>query len=275
MNIDPEIVSGIIREVAEREVLPRFQRLAAHEITEKSAGDIVTIADERAEQALEEALLELLPGAGVVGEEAASRAPETMAVLSEDRPVWVIDPVDGTQNFADGKKCFAMIIALVQSGTTIAGWIHEPIKNTTVWAKIGEGAYESAHEGNRRLHLEGATQINEFNGSLSRKYRERVESMRQRPEMRDEVPKSIVRYRCVGAEYADMARGELQFARYGGRLKPWDHAAGVLIHTEAGGFNAFVENKLAYQPGPTLNNHTLLLTPNHEGWTQLCDLLED
>ena len=271
MNIDPEIVSGIIREVAEREVLPRFQRLAAHEITEKSAGDIVTIADERAEQALEEALLELLPGAGVVGEEEASRAPETMAALSEDRPVWVIDPVDGTQNFADGKKCFAMIVALVQSGTTIAGWIHEPIKNATVWAKIGEGAYE----GGRRLQLDEAIQINAFRGSLSRKYRERVEDMHRRPGMFDEVPKSIVRYRCVGAEYADLARGELHFARYGGRLKPWDHAAGVLIHSESGGFNAIVESELAYQPGPTLNQHTLLLAPERGSWSQLCDLLED
>jgi fructose-1,6-bisphosphatase/inositol monophosphatase family enzyme len=271
MNIDPEAVSKIIREVAEREVLPRFKRLAAHEISEKSAGDIVTIADERAEKALEQALLELLPGAGVVGEEASSLAPETMSALSEDRPVWVIDPVDGTQNFADGKNCFAMIVALVRSGTTLAGWIHEPIKNTTVWAKIGEGAYE----GDRRLHLEGATQISDFNGSLSRKYRERVESKRRRPGMVDEVPKSIVRYRCVGAEYADMARGEMQFARYSGRLKPWDHAAGVLIHAEAGGFSAFVESEAAYRPGPTLTQHTLLLTPEQSSWRQLCDLLED
>ena len=104
-------VGAIIREVAGQEVLPRFQNLNDVEIREKELGEIVTIADERAEAALDERLREIIPGSHVVGEEAAARDPSSMNVLEGSDPVWIIDPVDGTQNFADGNPCFAMIIA--------------------------------------------------------------------------------------------------------------------------------------------------------------------
>lgn len=268
---NPDRVREILQDVAESIVLPRFKRLAAHEIAEKSPGDIVTVADEEAEQALEQALLAELPGALVVGEEAASRNPRTMETLTGADPVWVIDPIDGTQNFADGKTCFAMIIALVRSGETLAGWIHLPIENATIWAIRGEGAYEA---GDRLLPAVPA-QFGLFSGSLTRRSRERFNSLRQRPENEAQIPEKIVRYRCVGAEYVELARGGLQFSRYGGRLKPWDHAAGVLIHSECGGYNAIVETEQPYRPSPTINRKILMMTPDRKTWLHLRDLFED
>ncbi len=271
MTPDPLRVSAIIRDVAESTVLPRFQKLAAHEISEKHSGDIVTIADKEAEHALSMALRDLLPGAAIVGEEGVAKNPDIMAVLSADAPVWIIDPVDGTQNFADGKPHFAMIVALVVGGKTIAGWIHEPIDNTTIWAIADEGA----HEGGYRLKPQAPNRTNKFVGSLSRHYRERLERARINQCENGELPAKIIRYRCVGAEYAAMARGTLQFARYGGRLKPWDHAAGVLIHAECGGFSAMVETGEPYVPGPTLKERTLLLTPGEGSWKFFRDILEN
>jgi fructose-1,6-bisphosphatase/inositol monophosphatase family enzyme len=268
---DPGAVSVIITEVAATEILPRFQRLGAHEISEKAQGELVTIADERAETALEKALLDLLPGAAVVGEEAAAGNPASMDALTRERPVWVIDPVDGTQNFADGRTRFAVIVALVAGGETLAGWIHEPIRETTVWAVKGEGVFE----GGERLRPKAPERISQFQGSLSRRYRERAEKRRLEPEWKGMLPRQIVRYRCVGAEYADLARGELQFARYGGRLKPWDHAAGVLIHAECGGYHAIAETGAPYQPGPTLTQKSLILAPDRESWEKLYALLGD
>ena len=64
MTLDPQKVATIIRDVAESIVLPRFQKLADHEISVKSSGDLVTIADEEAERALGQALRALLPGSG-------------------------------------------------------------------------------------------------------------------------------------------------------------------------------------------------------------------
>lgn len=267
---DPNTVSRIIRQIAEEVVIPRFRHLASHEISEKNPGDIVTIADEEAEQALARELSALLPGAAIVGEEGASRDPDSMHVLSGEQPVWVIDPVDGTQNFADGKERFAMIVALVRGGRTVAGWIHEPIKNTTVWAIEGEGAFEGAQ---RLVPIAPVAQVSQV-GSLSRKMAQRLETLRERSDVGDQVPKTIVRYRCVGAEYAELARGNLHFARYGGRLKPWDHAAGILIHQEIGGYNAVIETLDPYRPGPTQSQSTVLLAPDRESWRYLVDILD-
>ena len=143
MTPEPVKVENIIRNVAEDIVLPRFQNLACHEISTKGFGDIVTIADKEAEYALGHALKDLLPGSVVVGEEEFAENPIMLNALIGDELVWVIDPVDGTQNFANGNPRFAMIVALIYRGTSIAGWIHEPVRNTTVWAVMGEGVYEA------------------------------------------------------------------------------------------------------------------------------------
>ena len=270
MTPDPQRVATIIRDVAENIFLPRYQKLASYEISVKNSGDLVTIADEEAEQALSLALRTLLPGSVVVGEEEAAERPNVLKALSGNDPVWVIDPVDGTKNFANGEPCFAVIVALVCDGKTVAGWIHEPIGNATVWALIGEGAYEAG----KRLQPEVPKRVGNINGSLSRRYNERLE--RRRVELEggtQELPKPAVRYRCVGAEYNDLARGRLQYACYSGLLKPWDHLAGVLIHAESGGFGAVVETGAAPEPGPGFGQQTILLAPNQKIWRYLLKLL--
>ncbi|MBV8535357.1 MAG: inositol monophosphatase, partial [Alphaproteobacteria bacterium] len=98
-RIAPEDVALIIRRVAEEQVLTRFRRLADHEIREKAPGNLVTIADTEAELALTSALMALLPGSLVVGEEAVALDPAVLDQLAGDEPVWIIDPVDGTMNF--------------------------------------------------------------------------------------------------------------------------------------------------------------------------------
>jgi fructose-1,6-bisphosphatase/inositol monophosphatase family enzyme len=268
MTPDPAAVQAVIREVAETLILPRFQRLAAHEISEKKAGDIVTIADQEAEHALEAALRKLLPGSAVVGEEAVSARPAALDALGGDGPVWIVDPVDGTQNFADGKPCFAVIVALAEHGETVAGWIYEPVAATTIWAIRGEGAYEDGVQ----LRLGAPKQMRKFTGSLNRRHHQRLKQSGDAVER--EIGERATRYRCVGAEYADLARGKLDFARYGGPIKPWDHAAGVLIHAEAGGYGAIAETGKPYRPVPTLNPQTLLLAPSEGNWRSLFDLLE-
>ena len=70
-----------------------------------------------------------------------SRDISILDALSTTDPLWIVDPIDGTQNFADGKPCFAMIIAYVHKGQTLAGWIHEPYTDALVWA-ARQGAYE-------------------------------------------------------------------------------------------------------------------------------------
>ena len=82
----------------------------------------------------------------------------------------------------------------------------------------------------------------------------------------------MVRYGCAGREYMDLGTGALDFAQYT-RLKPWDHAAGVLIHRQAGGFSALRGHGSPYRVEPRILEETLLLAPDEESWQTLDGLL--
>src|SRR3954462_316118 len=101
---EPATVAKLLRELALIEVLPRFRQLKNHEVREKSPGDFVTIADEAMEAALAPKLTALLPGSLLVGEEDSARDQTVMQRLASHRPIWIIDPVDGTANFAAGRE---------------------------------------------------------------------------------------------------------------------------------------------------------------------------
>src|SRR5262245_2136493 len=111
---DIDRVREAITEVAAQEIMPRFCNLAAADIRKKPGDETVTVADEAAEHALTHRLHDLLPGSLVVGEEAAAADQGVLARLGGDEFVWVIDPIDGTRNFANGKPDFGVMVALVR-----------------------------------------------------------------------------------------------------------------------------------------------------------------
>ena len=139
MNVDIDAVTGLMRSVAEAEILPRFRALGDRESWEKRSGAVVTVADEKAEAALADGLAAILPGSGIVAEEASEKAPETLDALNRPGPVWVVDPIDGTANFSEGKACFAVMIALAVDGETVAGWIYDPVAGSIAVAERGGG----------------------------------------------------------------------------------------------------------------------------------------
>jgi fructose-1,6-bisphosphatase/inositol monophosphatase family enzyme len=246
--------------------MPRFRQLSSEDIRKKSSGEVVTVADEAAETWLAPRLVDLLPGSLVVGEEAAAADPSLLARLSEDRPVWLIDPIDGTSNFAEGRAAFAVMVALVQSGHIRAGWIHDPNGGRTASAAHGEGAWlggrpiASAQPPANAADMTG-TLLAGFFGSkeLGRK----VEARRHRV-------RAIKSLRCAGLEYLRLATGETHFTLYT-KLMPWDHAPGVIIHREAGGHGAYLDGG-AYHPAHT-GQSGLLLTPDAASWQSLHALL--
>jgi fructose-1,6-bisphosphatase/inositol monophosphatase family enzyme len=115
-----------MRRAAEQAVLPRYRSLAAQEVSAKAPGDLVTSADHQSEAILTEGLARLLPEANIVGEEAAHRDPSWRENLSNSL-CWIIDPLDGTNNYATGKPPFGIIVALAEEGQAIAGWIYDPL----------------------------------------------------------------------------------------------------------------------------------------------------
>jgi Archaeal fructose-1,6-bisphosphatase and related enzymes of inositol monophosphatase family len=262
----------LIREVTAAEILPRFRNLADHEVRIKShPQDLVTAADVAAERLLTQALLAMLPGSRVVGEEATDADPGTLAWLGEKAPVWLVDPVDGTANFAQGRDCFAVVIALCIESVTVAGWIYDPVNARMVRARLGEGAWLEDAAGNvQSLRIDAVEDIAAMSGSLPYKVAKAVRANAASRSLT--LPRHIGRLGSTGREYAELACGRLDFAVYT-RLKPWDHAAGDLIYREAGGCGLMRGDALPYRPAPEIAEGTLLLASTPTAWRRLDAML--
>jgi fructose-1,6-bisphosphatase/inositol monophosphatase family enzyme len=258
-------VSALIAEAAAAEIAPRFGKLAAEDIREKGPNDLVTVVDVAMERRLTPALAALVPGSTVVGEEAVSDDAQIHDRLDGDDPVWLIDPVDGTTNFTEGRPAIAVIVALVRHGRTIAGWIHDPLTRATATVEQGGGAWL---DGARLRVAAPPADLPAMTGALNFKYF--PEPIKERLKARRERVNTIRPLFCAGQEYLRLTRGEIHFAQFW-RIKPWDHAAGVLLHREAGGHAARIANGAPYRP--TDRDGGLLLAPDAASWQALHDTL--
>jgi fructose-1,6-bisphosphatase/inositol monophosphatase family enzyme len=262
---------GLVERVRERiaaaaaeEIKPRFGRLAAHDIRQKGPNDLVTTADLAMEHRLTGDLLDLLPGSLVVGEEACAEDPAVQDRLTSGALVWLVDPIDGTNNFARSRPLIAVIVALVRQGETIAGWIHDPLTGTTVLAERGGGCWQDG----RRLKVGAPAPVAAMAGTISPGFL--PEELRARINAkRAAFAHPTNGWYCGGQEYMALCEGSLHFALYG-KLHPWDHAAGVLMHEEAGGYSALFDGS-AY--APTTDAKGLIAAPDVASWRALRDHL--
>jgi len=261
--IDIAEVSALIEAASADEIVPRFGKLAVGDVREKGPNDLVTVADLAMERRLTSALADLLPGSTVVGEEAVADDAQIQDRLNGDAPVWLIDPVDGTSNFAEGRPAIAVIVALVQHGRTVAGWIHDPLGGVTATVEQGAGAWL----GGDRLRVAPSTDPTAMIGALNFKYF--PDALRERLKARRDRVSAVRPLFCAGQEYLRLARGQIHFAQFW-RIKPWDHAAGVLLHREAGGHAARINGE-PYRP--TDREGGLLLAPDAASWRALHDTL--
>lgn len=267
---DPEDICQLLRDAAAAEVLPRYRKLASGDISEKSGpSDLVTTADLETELYLTSHLNALTPEVQVIGEEAVEDDPRLMRYLAGDDMAWVIDPVDGTLNFTEGRPEFAIILSFVSGGQVRAGWILDPLLDEVIWAVEGEGAWRASASGAReRLSVAERLPVAAMQGAL-------YTGPRRSPDLSNRVKKirkqfgKLTYFRSVGHEYLALARGDNHYALFT-RLMPWDHAAGVLIHRECGGFS----QRLDGQPySPAEHRGFLLLAPDEATWSELRDML--
>ncbi|MBT6206245.1 MAG: inositol monophosphatase [Alphaproteobacteria bacterium] len=261
----PEAVATIVAEVAAEEIVPRFGHLRADEVSDKNPGDPVTVADVAAEKALSRRLKDLLPGSVVVGEEAVEADAGLLDLLKGDDPVWIIDPVDGTTNFAAGLPLFATIIGLARKGEMLLACLHDPIHRKTALACAGDGATLNGEA----CRVAAPSEPKNMYGTVKLRFGERG------------LPETIIKncqnvppfidLRCAAVEYMALATGALHYALYR-KLKPWDHAAGNLLHTEAGGFSAHLDGGPYAVTGPDIS-HGFLSAPDESSWHALVEAL--
>lgn len=257
-TVDIFRVSQLIAEVSETEIMPRFRNLCAEQIHEKGPGDLVTEADVRAERALTRSLQALLPGSLVVGEEAVAADDSVLDRLDSLSPIWIIDPVDGTANFARGHDVFGVIVALVIDRQIVSGWIYDPVGKRLAVSELGQGAWLN----DERMHCANDRPLEQMVGIVS--------ISRVKNDFRTAVG-SCIRSGSVAHDYINLASGKYDFTLYR-RVNPWDHAAGVLMHAEAGGFTMHLTRR-PYRLRP--NKMGILSASSQTTWDSLASLIPE
>ncbi|HET7271378.1 MAG TPA: inositol monophosphatase family protein [Rubrobacter sp.] len=190
----------------------------------KGEVDLVTEMDERAEEIIRDELLGAYPSYGMLAEEGG-------ALPGEEDGRWIVDPLDGTVNYAHDLPVFAVSIALEKAGEVVLGVVHDPMRDETFVAERGQGA---------RLNGE-PTSLSDTDELV------RALVATGFPYDRDDVPAALDLFgrfsmlaqgmRRLGAAALDLcyvASGRLD-AYYERGIHPWDVAAGSLILEEAGG----------------------------------------
>lgn len=220
-------VAELMERVAAEIVLPRYQNLAADDISEKAADDFVTIADKESELALIEGLAKIVPEAGMIGEEATAADP-TILDRAGIGLNWIIDPIDGTGNFAAGRRPFGIMVALVDNGETQTGWMLDPLSGRLCHAVLGGGAF-----------IDGERVTARESGADKPIAALAVYFMT--PERRADITARAAGKltlvdipRCAAEQYPRLVLGQNDLAVFE-RTLPWDHAPGALFLSEAGG----------------------------------------
>jgi len=259
---DLDRVARIIRATAAAEIMPRFCALEASDIREKKPGDLVTVADIAAERALLAALAAEVPGSAALGEESVAEDPARLDLLAGGDPVWVIDPIDGTGNFAKGVPRFAVIVAYVEQGVVTAGWIYHPPSDAMVMARAGGGAWRDG----RRLTVVAGARGKDLVGSA---YGRTAGGVRMAKALDESGRVGAIQNRgCSGIEYMELAEGASHFSLHS-RSLPWDHAAGMMIAAEAGGLASFLDGS-TYDP--RVLDRKPLATANAEAWRIIAEV---
>jgi len=243
-TIDTEMEGRLIqlvRTVAKAEILPRFRRLGAADVATKTGPeDLVTEADLHAEAAIAAGAHALMPDALIVGEEAVETRPDILKHLAEAPLSVIIDPVDGTWNFAKGLTTFGVILAVAVQGEAVFGLLYDPVMDDWIKARRGGGTWYESADGTVRQLSFGHAPVGGLTGFVP------LFNFPQptRTRLTGDMPgiRRIWSVRCSCHEYRTLAFGGADFC-LSSALKPWDHAAGALVVEEAGGAVSLLDGR--------------------------------
>ncbi len=262
-------LADMLQRAAVAEIMPRFRTLGPADIRRKtSAADLVTEADESAERMITAELKQRFPQALVIGEEANEKDGSLLPILPDAELAFVIDPVDGTFNFASGVPLFGVMLSVVAKGETVAGLIYDPLGLDWLIGVKGGGSYIRRGDGSQsKVRVADPAPVSQMTGGVSWSYLD--EPLRFRLARNLAKCLASFNYRCAAHEYRLIASGFGHFVAYN-KLMPWDHLAGALIHREAGGYSAKFDGS-EYRVGDL--DGGLLAAPDRESWLEIREAL--
>ncbi|MBD3634706.1 MAG: inositol monophosphatase [Methylophaga sp.] len=229
MDIDRQQLQSIVREVAQNTLLPLYNNVQREY---KKDGSIITRADKAVQLALTERLAGICPEVLLLGEEMS--AEQQQALLDSGKPIWCLDPVDGTSNFATGLPFFSISLALIESGEVKAGIVLDPVRDELFAAVRGQGAWlndiplQAEETG---LQLKRSIAFVDFK-RLPKALSSRI--------VGDKPYGSQRNLGSIALELCWLAAGRGHIYLHGSQ-HIWDYAAADLILAEAGGYAATLQ----------------------------------
>lgn len=260
-----EEIGTIIKNIAKAEILSRFNNLSEEDIRAKSPGDMVTIADIETEKKLTVKLKALYPSAIIGGEESIAHSPQLLKEIISAPLAFLIDPVDGTNNFIKGDERFALMMVALKKGMVIASWIYLPASDKMALCETGSGTMINGAPLVLKTpvtdcaQMVGAAHINRMPEDL------RIQARQNFKKFKANKPAF-----CAGYDYFALLEGSKDFSAYY-RTLPWDHLPGSHMLEQAGGYC----RKLLCGGVYTIHDQSqgLLSASNEENWHRIRDNL--
>ena len=270
-NIRKEIInyiSDLLVEVNELIILKYYKNLSSKHINTKSSDDdYVSIADKESEIYIVKNLIGFFNINQYIGEETSYSNKDDYKSLEKNALYWVIDPIDGTKNYINGKNEFCSMISLVFNSIPIASFVYYPLKNLLVYAFKGFGAYSLEIKTKKIIQLR--IQQNSFANIVGSGGTKGI----QEP-LRQKVLQNLRKYTnrlfigSAGIEAIMLASNETQFV-FHGRVTPWDHSPLDLIIKESGGCVYMLNDKAEFN---IFSRGPILAASNDQIWENIRSL---
>ena len=240
---------------AAKTLIRDFGEIENLQVSLKGPGDFVSSSDKKVEKILIDELQKARPNYSILSE-------ETGEINNDESFKWIIDPIDGTNNFLHGIPHFAISIGLEHDKEIICGIIYDPIKDEMFTAEKGEGSYVNNH----RMRVSSRSKLKDciiFTGGPRYDAADKELSMEEYNKFSSEV---LIPIRKLGRGALDMAyvaagRCDGFWSR---NLNYWDIAAGIILVKEAGGFvtdfngeNEYIQNKTIVATNSKINKEMI------------------
>ena len=249
-------------------ILYYYKNLKSKDISTKSSNDdFVTIADKKSEKFISDQLIGFLGVNDILGEETAFLVKNYDKYLNNSL-LWVVDPIDGTKNYINGKEEFCSMISLVSSMLPIATFIYYPLKNIFVYAFKNFGAYivDTNTNISSKLLIKPYKSLKLVGSGGTKGI---PENYRQSILNNLKINTERLFIGSAGIETIMLAKNEIQFI-FHGRVTPWDHSPMNLITKEAGGCVYMAINKNEFD---IKSKGSILAASNLQTWNNIRNLI--